>query len=182
VRPIDVFAKIYDLPPVVRNRLLTLGIPRVIPIAAGLKIRVDELDDAHACTTMPLTRRGRSHIGTMYIGAMLVQAEATMATLVISKCRPPAFRVLVKRNEGQFHAKGAGPLRALCRPDVEERFAIEGLRLLVDEQGEAWTTVELADARHGERVATFRFLISASHRSPRPGWTGRMCDALQRGK
>ncbi len=165
VNAIDVFGKIYDLPPIVRNRLLSAGIPRVIPIAGGLRIRVEDVDDARAVTTMPFTRRGRNHVGSLYLGALLVHAEATMAALAVGVCRAPAFRVLVKRNEADFHSRAACTVRAVCAPEGEEREGLARCRALVDDKAETWLTVKTTTAAEGTPVCTVRFLISVRQRS-----------------
>lgn len=163
MRAIDLFARIYDLPPAVRNRLLSAGIPRVIPIAAGLRIKVLDVDDERAVTTMPYTRRASNHIGTLYIGALLVQAETTMATLVVGQCRPPAFRVLVKKNEAEFLARASGTVRCVCNPLDDERAGLDRLRALRNGKGEEWITVHTESVDEGKPVCTVRFLVSVKH-------------------
>lgn len=165
MRAIDVFAMIYDAPPLVRTRLLSAGVPRVIPLTRGLQIRIEEADTVHAVTTMPFSGRSRNHVGSIYIGALVVQAEITMATLLINLCRPPAFRVLVKKNECEYHARATDRVRARCAPEGEERAALEVVRALVDDKGEAWVTVHMESASDARPIATMRFLIAAKHRS-----------------
>jgi acyl-coenzyme A thioesterase PaaI-like protein len=161
VTPIDLFAKIYDLPAAVRNPLLSAGIPRVIPIARGLKIAVVQVDDDGAELMMPFTRRSANHVGSMYIGALLILAEATMATYVVRLCRPPAFRVLVKRSEADFTARATGRVGAVFSPTAEERDAFERCRKLErGEKAEAWATVKLTGLEVGAAVSEMRFLVS----------------------
>jgi acyl-coenzyme A thioesterase PaaI-like protein len=142
---------------------LSAGIPRVVPIAGGLRIKVDEVDDEHAATSMPFTRRSRNHVGSIYLGALLVQAEVTMATLVIGLCRAPRFRVLVLKNEAEFHAKARRTVRAVCEPHGEEREALAKCRALVDERADAWLTVRMKERE--TPIATVRFLITVRHKS-----------------
>jgi acyl-coenzyme A thioesterase PaaI-like protein len=160
---IDLFSHAYDLPPFVRTRVLSVGIPRVIPIAAGLRIKVDDVDERRAQTSMPFTRRSRNHVGSIYLGAILVQAEVTMATLVVGLCRAPRFRVLVKKNEAEFHAKARGTVRALCEPVAEERAELAKIRALVDDRADAWLTVRVTEAE--KSIATVRFLITVRQKS-----------------
>jgi acyl-coenzyme A thioesterase PaaI-like protein len=167
VTPIDVFARIYDLPPFVRDNALSFGIPRVLPITKGLGIRVVSLDEDHVETTMPLSRRAVNHIGTMYIGALLIHAEVTMATLVVGLCRPPSFRVLVKKSEAEYFAKAKGRVRAVCRPTEEERAALARCRALAaGEKSEAWIAVDTT-SMDSTVLSTTRFLLSVSRRRER---------------
>lgn len=169
MRAIDVFSKIYDAPAVVRTRLLTVGIPRVIALTRGLKICVEAADSEQAVTTMPLSSRSRNHLGSIYIGALLVQAEITMATLVISLFRPPAFRVLVKKSEAEYHARAEGTVRARCAPDGDERDGLLALRALVNDKGEAWVTVLLESAADARPLASMRFLVAVKHNAEYSG-------------
>ncbi|HEY4221010.1 MAG TPA: hypothetical protein VGO62_06700, partial [Myxococcota bacterium] len=75
MKPIDLFSKIYDMPMPVRTRLMSLGIPLIIPIASGLGIRLRALDDTHSESTMPFSRRSRNHVGSIYLGTLVVHAE-----------------------------------------------------------------------------------------------------------
>ena len=165
VNAIDVFARIYDLPPLLRNRAMSLGIPRVIPIASGLRINVRHVDGERSASSMPFTRRSRNHVGSIYLGALLVHAEVTMATLAIGACRPPAFRVLVKKNEAEFHAKASGTVIARCDPSADERTALDRCRTLVDDRADAWLTVRTTLEKSGDPICTVRFLITINHKT-----------------
>jgi hypothetical protein len=161
VQPIDLFARIYDLPPSIGTRMLSLGIPRVIPIARGLGISVDNVDDHGASSSMPLSRRARNHVGSIYIGALIIHAEVTMATWAIRRCRPPAFRVLVKSNTAEFHARATGAVRATVTPTDDEKRAWDACASLpVGEKGEATLSVVTKSVHDGRDVCTVRFILS----------------------
>ncbi len=160
---IDVFGRIYDAPDVVRLRALTWGIPKVLPIASGLKIRVREATLERSVTTMPLSWRSRNHIGSVYLGALMVQAEITMATLAYNLCRPPKYRILVKRNEAEFPARADGTVTATFDPTPEERDGLAAMRALHNDKGETWTTVRLES--EGKTAGIVRFLISVKHKA-----------------
>lgn len=160
---IDVFGRIYDAPDLVRLRALTWGIPKVLPIASGLKIKVREATLERAVTTMPLSWRSRNHIGSVYLGALMVQAEITMATLAYNMCRPPQFRILVKRNEAEYPARADGMVTATFEPTPEEREGLQAMRALRNDKGETWTTVRLES--EGKTAAIVRFLIAVKHKA-----------------
>lgn len=156
----DLFGKIYDLPASVRNPLLSAGIPRILPITAGLKLKVERLDDERSELTMPFHRKNRNHVGSIYLGALLIQAEVTMALYALSVCRPPDFRVLVKRNEADFHARATSTVRAVCAPPADERAALDACRALgAGDKGDAWVTVT-TKAEDAAPICTVRFLVN----------------------
>lgn len=156
----DLFGKIYDLPPAVRNRLLSVGIPRILPVTTGLKLKVEHLDGDRSELSMPFTARARNHVGSIYLGALLIHAEVTMALYALSLCRPPAFRVLVKKNEAEFFARATGTVRATCVPTVDEKAALEKCRALAaGDKGEAWVSVT-TKAEDAAPICTVRFLVS----------------------
>ena len=165
MRALDVFSKIYDAPAFMRTRLLAVGLTRVIPLTRGLGIRIERADLTSAVTTMPLSRRSRNHLGSIYIGALLVQAELTMATLVINLCRPPRFRVLVKKSESSYHARAEGAVRARCAPEGDEQTPLAALAALIDDKGEAWVTVHMESVQDSRSIATMRFLVAVKHTS-----------------
>lgn len=156
----DLFPRIYDLPPALQYRLLNAGIPRVLPIASGLGIRVRELSDQRAVTTMPLSRKSRNHVGSMYLGATLVAAEVTMALFAIRALRPPEFRVLVAGLDADFTAQGRGTVRAVCEPDEEQLAHVERARAMAPGKEAFGLSARVESVDDGRLIATVGFRVS----------------------
>ncbi|HEY4220713.1 MAG TPA: DUF4442 domain-containing protein, partial [Myxococcota bacterium] len=130
-------------------------------------IRLRALDQQHSESTLPFSRRSRNHVGSIYLGTLVVHAELTMALFALSACRPPRYRVLVNRNEVDYHSKASGTVRAVCEPDVDERAGLDRCQSLIDDRGECWLTVRTHLEATREPVCTARFLLTVSHRTPK---------------
>ncbi|MBF5043006.1 DUF4442 domain-containing protein [Aggregicoccus sp. 17bor-14] len=140
------------------NLLLSTAVPQVIPSAAGLGLRVEELSDARARASLPLKRRTKNHVGSVYFGAQMTLMEITMGLVLFRHFPPGPFGMLVNRVEADFHAKAKGRVVAVCEPG-ESVSAIS--RALADSgRAEVWVTVRLLDAADERPITTARFLAA----------------------
>ena len=144
--------------PRVARALTARAVPLMIPFTGGLGIRVDESSTEHAVMTLPLKRRTRNHVHSVYFGAQATLAEICMGLCLFNRYPPGPFGMLVKRAEFDFLAKAKSDLRATCAPDSE--FFAE-IQRAIDAEGraEGWVEVLLTD-QHGETVTRARFLAA----------------------
>lgn len=140
------------------NFLLSQAVPRIIPSAAGLGLQVEALSDERSQASLPLKRRTKNHVGSVYFGAQMTLMEITMGLVLFRHFPPGPFGMLVNRVEADFHAKAKGAVRAVCEPAeavAEIRRALES-----GPKAEAWVTVRLLDARDDKPITTARFLAA----------------------
>lgn len=156
---LDLIEKLRSLSPDAANVALGFGIPQIIPLTSGMGMRVEELSDARAVSTLPLKRRNRNHVGAIYFGAQMTQAEITMGLLLFRHYPPGPWGMLVKRVEADFHAKAKGTLRAVCEPDEATFAALSEARTNESGKSEAWVPVRLT-GEDGALVAEARFLAA----------------------
>ncbi len=156
---LDLIDKLRSLSPAAANAALGFGIPRIIPLTSGLGLTVEEVADTRAVTTLPLKKRTRNHVGSVYFGAQMTQAEITMGVLLFHLYPPGPWGMLVKRVEADFQAKGKGTLRAVCEPPAEALDALAQARTNEDGKAEAWIPVRVTTL-DGEAVTDARFLAS----------------------
>ncbi len=140
------------------NLLLEKIVPRLIPITAGLGLRVEQNDPERTVLSLPLKRRTRNHVGSMYFGAQVTLAEITMGLNVFNRYPPGPFGLLVKRVEVDFAAKAKSDLRAVCQPDAALLDDLAG-QLAREGKAEAWFDVGLLDSNDRE-VTHARFLAA----------------------
>lgn len=157
--------RLRSLSPAAANLATGVALPFIIPLAGGLGIRVEEVTSTRAVATLPLKRRTRNHVGSVYFGAQMTLAELTMGLLLFKLYPPGTFGVLVKRVEADFTAKAKGKLRAVCELPPA---AAEELRKvdLAGSRGkaEAWVPVVLATG--DGPVTTARFHVALKRFRP----------------
>lgn len=153
----DLINRVREVSPTAANALLDRTIPLIIPLAGGLSVRVREVTDRRAVLTMPLKRKTKNHLGSMYFGAQMTLADLTAGVLLFSLFPPGPYGGLISRVEADFVAKGKDDLRCTCDLDDETAAAFEAVR--VNESGKAsgWIPLTLTDP-HGKVVTRVRFL------------------------
>jgi len=156
---LDLIEKLRTLSPDAANVALGLGIPQIIPLTSGMGLKVEVLTDRRAVTSLPLKRRTRNHLGSVYFGAQMTQAEITMGLLLFRRFPPGPWGMLVKRVEADFHARGKGTLRAVCEPDEAAFAALDEARTNESGKSEAWVPVRL-EGPDSALVAEARFLAA----------------------
>ena len=140
------------------NLLLEKLVPLLIPLTSGLGLRVEHNGPDRTVLRLPLKRRTRNHVGSMYFGAQVTLAEITMGLHVFNRYPPGPYGLLVKRVEVDFAAKAKSGLRAVCEPDAA---LLEDLARQLEQDGKAdvWFEVSLLDDAQKE-VTRARFLAA----------------------
>ena len=163
MQPMDLLERLRQVSPGAANLVLSAALPRIIPSASGLGIRVEEVTETRARLSVPLKRRTRNHVGGLYFGVQMTLAELTAGLLLLRRFPPEAYRSLVKRVEADFRAQGRGTVYAVCEPPPEAFASLaEALRQKGD-KAEAWVPVKLL-AEDGTVVTEVRFLDSVKKR------------------
>lgn len=145
--------------PAAANALLSRVIPWMIPLAGGLEVRVREVTDSRCELTMPVSRRTRNHVGSMYIGAQMTLADLTVGVLLFRRFPPGPFAGLIKRVEADFVAKAKGTITCVCELPADAAQALEQVRTNPDGKAEAWVPLRLQDTE-GETVTELRVLVA----------------------
>ena len=153
----DLVERVRAYSPRAANVLLERAIPLMIPLSSGLAVRVVDVADTRAELRMPLRRRTRNHVGSMYFGAQMTLADLTAGVLIFRRFPPGPYGALIKRVEADFLAKAKTELRCVCALDEEASKALDQVRTSADGKAEAWLPLELRDAE--DRLVTrVRFL------------------------
>lgn len=151
--------RLRQVSPGAANFVLSSALPQIIPLAGGLGIRVEEVSDTRAEASLPLKRRTRNHVGSIYFGAQMTLMELTMGLLLFRLYPPGPYGMLVKRVESDFHAKAKSGVRAVCEPSAE---LLATFAQALGEPGskvEGWVPVKLVGA-DGALVSEARFLAA----------------------
>lgn len=105
-----------------------------IPMVAWLRPDVMELDDGHSMIKMPLRRRTKNHVGSMYFGAMVVGAELTPGIV--------AIRLFHQRNLKPSFLFSQFSAKFLKRADDDVYFIFEEGQKIADAIDQAIKTKE----------------------------------------
>jgi acyl-coenzyme A thioesterase PaaI-like protein len=151
--------RLRQVSPSAANLLLSAALPRIIPSAGGLSLRVEEVTDARVRMSVPLKRRTRNHVGVLYFGVQMTLAELAAGLWLLRRFPPTEYRALVKRVEADFRAQGRGKVYAVCEPPAEVLSTLEGALRQKGDKAEAWLPVKLL-AEDGTLVTELRFLDS----------------------
>jgi acyl-coenzyme A thioesterase PaaI-like protein len=157
INAFDLVERVRVYSPQVANILLSRAIPLMIPLAHGLRVSVVEVTDTRAELFMPLRRRARNHVGSMYFGAQMTLADLAAGVLIFRRFPPGPYGALIKRVEADFLAKAKTGLRCICSVDEEASAAFEQVRTSAEGKAEAWLPLELRDT-DGKLVTRVRFL------------------------
>jgi acyl-coenzyme A thioesterase PaaI-like protein len=144
--------------PGVARQFVSRAIPFIIPFTGGLGMRVLERSNERAAMSLPLKRKNRNHVGSVYFGAQVTLAEITMGLLLFHRYPPGPYGMLVKRAEVDFYAKAKTDLRAECAPP-EAVFRRFDEAIAETGQCEGWVEVTLKDTQDNT-VTLARFLAA----------------------
>ena len=156
---LELVDRLRQVSPAAANLVMTVALPRIIPLTAGLGIRVEEVSDTRARSRLPLRRRSRNHVGSIYLGAQVTVMEVTMGMFMFRHFPLGPYLGLVNRVETDFKAKAKGAVYAVCEPTPALLASFrEALRHKGD-RAQDWVPVRL-EAEDGTLVAEARFLMA----------------------
>ncbi len=156
---LELVDRLRQISPAAANLVLTLALPRIIPMTAGMGIRVEEVSETRARSRLPLRRRTRNHVGSIYLGAQVTVMEVTMGMLVFRHFPMGPYQGLVNRVETDFKSKAKGTVFAVCEPPPQ---LLASFRQALRQKGDKvqdWVPVRL-EAEDGTLVAEARFLMA----------------------
>ena len=156
---LELVERLRRVSPAAANLLMTVVLPHIIPMTAGLGLRVEEVSEARSRSRLPLTRRTRNHVGSIYFGALMTAMEVTMGMLVFRHFPMGPYKALVNRVETDFRARARGTVYAVCELPADVLASFRQALRQPGDKAEGWVPVRL-EAEDGTRVAEARFLVA----------------------
>lgn len=155
--------------------LLLDGIVRaLIPLSRGTGVRVREATPQRAVLTMPVNRRTRNHLHTLYFGAQMTLVDLAAGVLLFPRFPPGPYGGVIREVQAEFVKKAKGELRCTCALDDEREAALEAVRTNESGKAEAWVPFEIQDTA-GEVVTRGRVHVAVKRfatASPPSGGSG----------
>ncbi len=128
-------------------------------MAGGLDVTVLEWTPTRCVLAMPLTRRTRNHVGSMYFGAQMTLADLTVGVLLFQRYPMGPYGGVIRSVQADFVAKAKGNLRSRCELDAGTIVALDEVRTNDSGKVETWIPLRLVDPQ--DKVVTdLRFLVA----------------------
>lgn len=156
---IDLAARVREVSPKTANALLTKGIPFIIPLASGMRVRVIEWTPERTTLSLPNIRRNRNHLRSIYFGAQMTLADLTVGVLLFQRFPIGPFGGVIKKVEAEFLAKAKGGIHCDCQLAQDTIATLEEVRTSASGKVEAWVPLQIRDMK-GSVVTSVRFLVA----------------------
>ncbi|MBI4912572.1 MAG: DUF4442 domain-containing protein [Acidobacteria bacterium] len=95
-----------------------------IPLIAAVRPRVEELDERRCVIRIPLRRRTRNHLGSMYFGALAIGADIAGGLIAVERIRRRKAQVslVFKSFHAQFLKRPESDVYFICEegPEIGE--------------------------------------------------------------
>ncbi|WIG94907.1 DUF4442 domain-containing protein [Myxococcus sp. SDU36] len=154
---LDLVERLRQVSPSAANALLTVAVKNIIPLSSVMGVRVEDASDARAKVSVPLKRRTRNHVGSVYLGVQVTVMELTMGVWLFRRFPPGRYLALVNELQVSFHAKAKGGVRAICEPPPEVFNTLDATLQQKGDKAREWIPVRLEDFE-GTHIADARFL------------------------
>jgi len=133
-----------------------------IPMMLYVRPSVTEISDERVVVRIPLRRRTRNHIGSMYFGALGVGADCSVGALAmhLTKHQPEKISMIFKNFSAEFLKRAEGDVDFCCIQgnEIAKLIAVVAAS---DERNEIMVDVIATVPDQGnEPVATFKMTLS----------------------
>ncbi len=133
-----------------------------IPLLFFVRPRVSEITDTRARVEIPLTRKTKNHLGSMYFGALAIGADCVVGLLAMHHIQKQKVHLSFKDFNADFLKRPEGNVTFLC----EEGDKIAAFVQKVLQTGERHNLPVHASALVGEEtVAKFILTLSLKRKS-----------------
>jgi acyl-coenzyme A thioesterase PaaI-like protein len=131
-----------------------------------VKPSVMEISNERVVVRIPLMRRTRNHLGSMYFGALSVGADCSVGALAMHliKQQPENISLIFRNFSAEFHMRAEGDVDFCCSQGKEISNLV-AQAAASDERVEMAVDVIATVPDHGDDpVATFRLTLSMKRR------------------
>ncbi len=152
-----------------RTIALRLWAYRSIRLLAYVRPSIVEDSPQRCVIRVPLSRRTRNHLGSMYFGALCTGADAAAAWIALSALRrhPGRFSILFKQMRAEFLRRAEGAVEFSCEQVSEIGGVLEKARASgIRESLPVVVTATVPTLSGAEPVARFELTLSVKRRDP----------------
>ena len=137
-----------------------------IPMMLYVRPSVMEISNERVVVRIPLTRRTRNHLGSMYFGALSVGADCSVGALAMHliKQQPENISLIFKNFSAEFHMRAEGDVDFCCSQGREISNLVaqaaasdERVEMMID-------VIATVPDQSDDPVATFKLTLSMKRR------------------
>lgn|SRR5450755_4642342 len=143
---------------------------RSIPLISWVRPRVIDMSAERCVLAVPLTRRTRNHLGSMYFGALCIGADAAAALLGFQLLRGRGSRISIvfKDVQAEFLRRPEGDVHFACEQGRELRELMDRAEKSGERENLPVRVVATVPEFSGEEpVARFALTLSVKKRAGR---------------
>ncbi len=134
-----------------------------IPLIWYVRPMVEELNAKRCRLRIPLKRRTKNHLGSLYLGALAVGADLAGGLIALNLIREKGYstKLVFKDFHADFHKRADGDVLFSCQDGPEISRAIEQVHTSGERETIPISVVATVPELYGnEPVATFRLGLS----------------------
>lgn len=137
-----------------------------IPMMLYVKPSVMEISNERVVVRIPLMRRTRNHLGSMYFGALSVGADCSVGALAMHliKRQPENISLIFRNFSAEFHKRAEGDVDFCCSQGKEISNLIAQAAALDERVEMPVNVIATVPAQGDDPVATFRLMLSMKRR------------------
>ena len=131
-----------------------------------VKPSVMEISNERVVVRIPLMRRTRNHLGSMYFGALSVGADCSVGALAmyLIKRQPENISLIFRNFSAEFHKRAEGDVDFCCSQGKEISNLIAQAAASGERVEMPVNVIATVPAQGGDPVATFRLTLSLKRR------------------
>lgn len=139
-----------------------------IPLIGFTSPQVLELSNRRVEISIPLNRRTRNHIKTMYFGALSVGADLCIGLLALHHIEKKAYKqtLVFKDFHIDFHKTAKAKVHFVCEAGHEIGELVEKAHSTKERQNQKFTGQAFCPSISKEPVATFTLTLSLKENGP----------------
>jgi len=138
-----------------------------LPLLNWIKPSVIELGDERSILKVPLSRRTKNHLGTMYFGALSMGGEGVVATAAVDEIRKSKLRIdfVFKEFHATFLKRAEGDVHFICEQTRDVRALIQKAIASKERETEVFRSYAVVPSKDpNEIVAEFKVSLSVKKR------------------
>ena len=142
----SIISKMNLLPNIVRQRVISLTMGKMVPYVGTSLIRIEEMNNDRVVASIPNKKRVQNHIHNVHAAAMALLAE-TASGFVVGMNLPDDKLPLIKSLHVDFKKRTKGAMRVVASLTEEQK-----QKIVSQEKGNVAVEVHVTDESNSEPI------------------------------